>query len=676
MLEVPASELEDWHAKRTRAAMKVQAHWRGLVQRRKLAERSPERRLKEQESQEAAQLLKEAVAMRKSFLERSNTMVATPAGSPLRGFSTNSVAVRPSQSLDRSFSSMRMGTVPEGPSMLSGLGKHVGTGAASSTIMSSKRYQDLLKQIDSKTAAYKAQAKHMRADPNLVNSRLKELLRSYHSSAEDHIHAAHERQQALVTSEAVVMQLDALVPLAQLPEGTQPSDFPRPARGSERRARADQAHALMLAEVRAGTRWWNHLRSLNQEAVQLSMLEENDDRWQAMDQQWRRQWRAIEAEEAAMIDIVPNLKKRQGPPLPLSDIAITDAEDKLRRQHQREEDQEAAMRAAMLAAPPYKTSAPASSLQRTGHGHDAAAVHAGGTEDGEPELPLPPALRPGSMPIIIPSAMQSSGVQTSLRGSMAGVVDPWKVEDMTAAAAVGGAVLNILKDQRDNKAGPVGSHLAVTKQGEQQRPKPQPGTADRVGAAVLDMFYEQEQQQQLGVNIDNRRSPPRGRSPEGVDEAVGSAVLDGLQRQAILLQQRQAQRSDIPTAVGAAVLDMMAQPYEASSGGEDGRPLGRAPPSSVETQGAVGVAVLDGLQQQLNERRQMEAVAAGSERRAEAVRLQHALPGKPRAPPRVEMAVGAAYMESLGQPQQPPMMAIDIGAAVLSTLKDQQGSRS
>jgi hypothetical protein len=48
MLEVPASELEDWQAKRTRAAMKVQAHWRGLVQRKKMAEKSPERRLKEQ----------------------------------------------------------------------------------------------------------------------------------------------------------------------------------------------------------------------------------------------------------------------------------------------------------------------------------------------------------------------------------------------------------------------------------------------------------------------------------------------------------------------------------------------------------------------------------------------------------------------------------------------------
>ena len=36
----------------------------------------------------------------------------------------------------------------------------------------------------------------------------------------------------------------------------------------------------MLAEVRAGTRWWNHLRSLNHEEVQLRMLEENTEKWQ------------------------------------------------------------------------------------------------------------------------------------------------------------------------------------------------------------------------------------------------------------------------------------------------------------------------------------------------------------------------------------------------------------
>jgi hypothetical protein len=70
-----------------------------------------------------------------------------------------------------------------------------------------------------------------------------ELLRGYHASAEDHIHAAHERQQALVTSEAITMQLDALVSLSQLPEGTQPSDFPRPARGTERRvSRSAEEH--------------------------------------------------------------------------------------------------------------------------------------------------------------------------------------------------------------------------------------------------------------------------------------------------------------------------------------------------------------------------------------------------------------------------------------------------
>ena len=49
------------------------------------------------------------------------------------------------------------------------------------------------------------------------------------------MHAAHQRQSALAASEAIAGQLDAMVPLAQLPEGAQPQDFPRPARGTERR---------------------------------------------------------------------------------------------------------------------------------------------------------------------------------------------------------------------------------------------------------------------------------------------------------------------------------------------------------------------------------------------------------------------------------------------------------
>lgn len=43
ILAVPATELDDWQKKRHRAAAMVQAHWRGLVQRRKWAQREPER---------------------------------------------------------------------------------------------------------------------------------------------------------------------------------------------------------------------------------------------------------------------------------------------------------------------------------------------------------------------------------------------------------------------------------------------------------------------------------------------------------------------------------------------------------------------------------------------------------------------------------------------------------
>ena len=48
ILEVPASELTDWQERRHRAAVMVQAHWRGLMQRRKLARRSPEDLKREQ----------------------------------------------------------------------------------------------------------------------------------------------------------------------------------------------------------------------------------------------------------------------------------------------------------------------------------------------------------------------------------------------------------------------------------------------------------------------------------------------------------------------------------------------------------------------------------------------------------------------------------------------------
>ena len=74
--------------------------------------------------------------------------------------------------------------------------------------------------------------------PYHVTTTSQELLRHYHASSESNVHAAHQRQTALTISEALAGQLDAMAPLAQLPEGAQPQDYPRPARGTDRGVRA------------------------------------------------------------------------------------------------------------------------------------------------------------------------------------------------------------------------------------------------------------------------------------------------------------------------------------------------------------------------------------------------------------------------------------------------------
>lgn len=241
----------------------------------------------------------------------------------------------------------------------------------------------------------------------MVDARLNALLRSYTSSAEANIRAAHARQAALSASETLAAQLDSTPKLAELPADAQPTDYPRPARGSDRAARAGQAHALMLAEVRAGTRWWNHLRTLNHEAVQNSVLAEDADRWQALDQQWRRLWAAVQAEEAGRID--PDTGLHRPPVPPLSDLAITDEQDQAQRQRRWAQAQHTLMEGAMrdLALRQEQEAAAAASA------NDISAMA---------------AQRPGSVPVIVVPAsapamtFQGGAPQQPTRASQLGLV--------------------------------------------------------------------------------------------------------------------------------------------------------------------------------------------------------------------------------------------------------------
>jgi hypothetical protein len=265
LLKLKAGEVDEWQATRHRAAVKVQAHWRGLVERRKLAQRRAAAKanpsLRAQDSRIAQDALNHMANVRRSthfpgsvqdINPRLSVMSTTshlnhPVGTPGHlGTQSRLLSLRPDQS-----GVVLMGSPEPSPGDQVQMGRptedsvevsvpkpsaqgHQGSGA--STYMSSKRYKDLMRQVDARLTAYKATAKHQRVDPEEIDSRLRSLLRGYQSRAEPSVQAARQRQQALVASEALAAQLDQGLPtpLGDMPPDAQPQDFPRPAKGTQR----------------------------------------------------------------------------------------------------------------------------------------------------------------------------------------------------------------------------------------------------------------------------------------------------------------------------------------------------------------------------------------------------------------------------------------------------------
>lgn len=92
----------------------------------------------------------------------------------------------------------------------------------------------LCPQVMGRVGAYRALAKHQRCDPRALDERLRPLLDGHLSTADARLAAARQRQRGLMEMEALCGQLDAMRPLADLPDTAAPRDFPRPARGSDR----------------------------------------------------------------------------------------------------------------------------------------------------------------------------------------------------------------------------------------------------------------------------------------------------------------------------------------------------------------------------------------------------------------------------------------------------------
>lgn len=145
-----------------------------------------------------------------------------------------------------------------------------------------------------------------------MDDALAPLLYAHTTNAQARLHATAPRQRALVLSDALFETLSHIAPLSQLPPGAAPSDYPRPAHGSARMASATSAHALMLAEARVGARWWGPLKALNKAPLQEARLQEEGERWDAMEGVWRRRWGEISAAEERRPDPLVEFEKGVG----------------------------------------------------------------------------------------------------------------------------------------------------------------------------------------------------------------------------------------------------------------------------------------------------------------------------------------------------------------------------
>ncbi|KAG2486333.1 hypothetical protein HYH03_015037 [Edaphochlamys debaryana] len=329
ILAMPGSELEEWEQRRFFAAVRMQAHWRGLVARRKMAQ-SPERLRREKAAATIQSAFKKLMRQRRATgaLAQAASAAATaafasPHGSPLRQshmrLSSASVLL----------GSPQPGFEGQGPGPGARLSPQQAARAGlvveeeeedvltrNAKMMGPRRYKELKNQVDGKLSAYLALAKARgaarRPDAALVDERLGELLADYNASAQERLAAVATRQRNLVVVDTLCKQLEQVRPLAELPTDAQPQDFPRPPRGSERFERAKQAHALALAEAKVGSRWWLHLKGLNTKAVQDMLTAEDEDRWDALDAKWRRMWKALEEQENKRPDVLNEFAPRVG----------------------------------------------------------------------------------------------------------------------------------------------------------------------------------------------------------------------------------------------------------------------------------------------------------------------------------------------------------------------------
>lgn len=297
---VPPAELSHWEAGRHRAAARIQACWRGALERRRLA---------------AAHGTLGGVAVRNaSFaapplgLEASATSVFLPLPEASRASAAHLLLPQPEPSRAAVVAeasqvhggAVGMSTDSLTAAMARGGGGGSGGGYHRAVTITPQRMEELQRRIDRRLEADRAAAAATAEGHNRtadLDPRLTVLLEERRQRRPEALRQANERQKILQTTELLCTQLEHLPRPDQLPPSVTPQHFPLPPASSGRMARARHAHAMALADAKVGSsRWWQPLKALNRHDAQLP--EEHMEGyvrqdWDEKDQAWKKQWQRI-----------------------------------------------------------------------------------------------------------------------------------------------------------------------------------------------------------------------------------------------------------------------------------------------------------------------------------------------------------------------------------------------
>lgn len=286
----PVTELDEWDAKRNTAASKIQAHWRGILERRRWLQRSPERQQRDQASRRIQEAFRSLVSARRTRHDAEEegkgqdpalTRLPTIFTGEADGNAALEAVGRNSPDKVRRSVATRLSRARE-------------------TTISLDRRRQLEKQINERVETFRGLTKQqlrLRPDPEDLDCKLNKLRDQRMQREDTELAVLRQRQRTLVMAENLFVQLQQLPKLSDIPADSQPHHFPRPPRGSEREAVARQAHALALAAERCGRRWWRHLKIINKEDITRALLDTENETWDTQREAVLREWDKIMEEE-------------------------------------------------------------------------------------------------------------------------------------------------------------------------------------------------------------------------------------------------------------------------------------------------------------------------------------------------------------------------------------------